>query len=358
MPRHKQAQGMFDAQRWELPAGSHVWVYLRHSPGDNQTIESQMMGVEHWCVEEQWTIDRTFIDEAQQGSKEQREQFQEMMALSRKQPRLVDGIVIWSFSRFARNQLDSQFYKADLPKRGFVVASKIDDIPSNEIAPIIEAVVDWKNQRFLEDLSADVKRGHAYLAERGFTPMGQPPVGYRYERVEIGRKRNGEMRYGNHLIKDESVSERVALAWKMKLDSNAGYLQIQRATGLYAQFASFEKFFDNLIYAGIFVFQGKRYPLNWEESARFCEPYVSLEEFERVQRHRSFRTIQHVSPRSLASSFLLTGVLRCGLCAEQGRDAKVTGQENGIKSPYLYYRCSTRIHIDNSTLALFAEVIG
>jgi site-specific DNA recombinase len=100
-----------------------------------------------------------FIDEAIEGSREDRARFQLMMSLARQEPRPVDGIVLWAFSRFARNQLDAQFYKADLRKRGYVILSKMDDIPGNEMAPIYEAFIDWKNQRFLDDLSADVKRG-------------------------------------------------------------------------------------------------------------------------------------------------------------------------------------------------------
>jgi hypothetical protein len=76
-----------------------------------------------------------FVDEAIEGSREDCEQFQEMIALSHQDARLVDGITVWFFSRFARDQLDSQFYKEELRKRGYVIVSKIDDVPSGEMVP-------------------------------------------------------------------------------------------------------------------------------------------------------------------------------------------------------------------------------
>src|SRR5215467_5010158 len=158
MPRYDARQrrkAQKDLQRrWELLPGSHVWCYLRHSPGDNQTIDSQRVGMEEWCVSNAWSIERMFIDEAMEGSRDDRVQFQEMLSLARQDVRQVDGIVLWSFSRFARDQLDAQLYKAELRKLGYVVLSKSDDIPANELAPVYEAFIDWKNQRFLDDLSA------------------------------------------------------------------------------------------------------------------------------------------------------------------------------------------------------------
>jgi hypothetical protein len=56
------------------------------------------------------------------------------------------------------------------------VLSKIDDIPNNEMTPIYEAFIDWKNQRFLDDLSADVRRGLGYVVNQGYWPGGFLPL--------------------------------------------------------------------------------------------------------------------------------------------------------------------------------------
>ncbi len=330
MPRYELTQrrkAEKDQQRrWDLPAGSHVWCYLRHSPGDNQTIDSQVTGMQQWCNQNGWIIVRMFIDEAMEGSKEDREQFQEMIALARQDVRLVDGIALWSFSRFARDQLDAQFYKAELRKRGYVIVSKIDDVPTGEMAPIYEAFIDWKNQRFLEDLSADVKRGQAFIVERGYWPGGTPPMGYVSESEVIGKRRNGEARLGHHLMKDPAVRDRVALAWKMKLEDNASYREIHGATHLYSNYQHYATFFSNLLYAGIFVYHGKRFPETWEQGNTFCEPYVSLDDFLRVQVNRQKRELGAVSPRTLSSEFLLSGLVICGHCLAHEERVTVTAR--------------------------------
>ncbi len=339
---HKEMQ-----RRWELPPGSHVWCYLRHSPGDNQTIDSQRAGLLDWCAGNEWLVDRLFIDEAVEGSREDRDQFQEMLKLARQDVRTVDGIVLWSFSRFARDQLDAQFYKAELRKRGYVVLSKIDDIPNNEMALIYEAFIDWKNQRFLEDLSADVRRGLTHMVEQGYWPGGRPPFGYVTVSEIIGRRRNGEPRYGLRLVKDQALSDRIALAWRMKLEQNASYQQINEATRLYSSRSQYARFFSNLLYAGIFVYHGKRFPDGWEQGATFCEPYVTLDDFLRVQTNREARTYQGVipqtSPRVLASHFLLSGLVTCGHCLAKGKRVTVTARVDRRRSDTAWYICGVKL---------------
>lgn len=61
------------------------------------------------CASNVWQIERISVDEAVEGSRDDRAQFQEMMPQACQGTRAVDGIVLWSFSRFARDQLDARF---------------------------------------------------------------------------------------------------------------------------------------------------------------------------------------------------------------------------------------------------------
>ena len=347
MPRYEDTQrlkGKKSSQRsWELAPGSKVWGYLRHSPGDKQHIDSQVAGLEKWCAEQGWNLEHMWIDIAIEGSKEERPQFQAMIAQARQGPKTVDGIVLWAFSRFARDQLDSQFYKADLRKRGYVVVSMVDDIPNNEMAPIYEAFIDWKNQRFLDDLSADVRRGLSYVVDQGYWPAGTPPVGYTTQPEEMGRRRNGEPRMGNRLIKDPALIDRVALAWQMKLTENASYEQIHLAAQLFSNRQHYSHFFSNLLYTGIFVYHGERFPKSWEEGARFCEPYISYEEFQQLQSQRVKRQFRVTSPRVLASDFLLSGLVICGHCLAQGNRVAVTARVDKRRPDTSWYICGVKL---------------
>jgi hypothetical protein len=67
-----------------------------------------------------------------------------------------------------------------------------DDIPEGEFAPVVEALINWKNERFLKDLSQGVKRGF-------------PPRGYLAEKVQIGVKRDGQPRIASQWVVDPEL---------------------------------------------------------------------------------------------------------------------------------------------------------
>jgi site-specific DNA recombinase len=175
--------------------GNRVWAYCRDSGGDEQqdSVSSQRRAIEEYCHEHNLVLVHVFIDEARPGSTTVgRDGLEDLLYLARQQPRPVEGIIFWSFSRLARRQLDSQFIKSDLRKREYVLHSMTDDVPFGDFAPVVEALIDWKNERYLKDLSRDVKRGLYDLAREGYAPGGFPPRGYKAEKVQIGVKRDGE----------------------------------------------------------------------------------------------------------------------------------------------------------------------
>src|SRR5262249_1855908 len=117
------------------------------------------------------------------------------------------------------------------------------------------------------------------------------------------------------------------------------------ATRLYSNRDHYSDFFKNLLYTGIFVYHGERYPAAWEDGERFCEPYITLEEFFVVQQQREARTRMTVSPRRLASPYLLTGLLRFGLCAGRGDDVPMNGHQQHPQFPMTRcYRCANKMH--------------
>jgi site-specific DNA recombinase len=126
----------------DMPLGAKVWYYVRHSPGDNQTLDSQISAIRRLITEKQWNLTREFKDEGLSGkSTHNRKAFELMTHLARQKPRQADMLIIWEFSRFARDQLDSQFYRAELRRNGWKLLSMKDDIPKGPISPFFEALV-------------------------------------------------------------------------------------------------------------------------------------------------------------------------------------------------------------------------
>ncbi len=106
-----------------------------------------------------------------------RDAFNQMMAHFRSPNVQEVGILIWKYSRFARDIDDAQFYRADLRRRGFEFHSINDSIPTGPDGRFFEAAIDWMNQRFLIDLSTDVKRGLNHIVEQYGAVPGTPPRG-------------------------------------------------------------------------------------------------------------------------------------------------------------------------------------
>ena len=88
--------------------GSLAWGYIRVS-GDEQAdrgrpVAGQRERIQEHAEKQGGTIARWFVDEARPGSSDNREQFQLMMRLAHQDAPPVTTIVIWSWSRFARDQ--------------------------------------------------------------------------------------------------------------------------------------------------------------------------------------------------------------------------------------------------------------
>ncbi len=327
-----------------FPAGARIVTYGRDSGGEEQdrSVDQQNSVYQQFAGQHNLTIALTFEDRARPGSSTvNRDGFEAMMAYLRshgpKTPDGVAGVLLWKLNRFGRNINDSQFYMADLRRQGFVLHFIADNIPADdEIAPVFEALLAWKAQRDLHDISVDAKRGLRQLVTmrredgsyEGFAP-GTPPRCYKREPVTIGRKRNNEPRIVSRWVPDPAYWEQGQLAWQMRCD---GYSlpAIHTATRLFSTKHCYTTFFRNEIYRGTFVFSGERLEA-------FVPPLCTDDQWHAVQAimgKRDFKAHPERAPRRLRSEYLLSGLLICAKCGS------VMKGENSNK--HLYYVCKSR----------------
>ena len=125
-----------------MPLGTRVWVYLCHSLGDNQTLESQEAAILKLVKEKKWLVDRIFRDVGISGkSVDTRKDFGRMIYLAKQKPRPAKLIVIWDLSRFSRDQIHTQLYRAQRRSDGWQILSMNDKIPSGPIGYLFESVI-------------------------------------------------------------------------------------------------------------------------------------------------------------------------------------------------------------------------
>lgn len=316
--------------------GDILCGYFRDSGGDEQdlSVERQVAEFRRWLEENGLREGTLFTDAARPGSTiVGRQGFQSMLRHFRSGQAEEAGLVVWRSNRFGRNTNESQFYKADIRRRGYIIHSLTDKIPPDRYGQLIEYLLDWKDEDFLQSLSEDVSSGLRHIVETYGAIPGTPPRGFTRVPVEVGKRRDGRPHILHRWEPDETMTPLVRRAYQMLLDG-APLSTIQIATGLYSSINSWTTFFRNPIYKGVLHYKNL-------VIENYCPPVVATATWEQAQRILDARAgRRHISnekrpdlhPRRAASTWLLSGLLRCARC-----DAPMNGH---IVLDRSYYVCS------------------
>ncbi len=114
-----------------------------------------------------------------------RPEFQRMIAVAKSKPKPFDVILVWKFSRFARNREDSIVYKSMLRKQlGIEVVSVSENVGDDKMSVITEAIIEAMDEYYSINLAEEVKRGMTEKARRG-EYCAAAPFGYRLENKKL-----------------------------------------------------------------------------------------------------------------------------------------------------------------------------
>ena len=100
-----------------------------------------------------------------------------MISIAKSPEHPIDAIVVWKFSRFARNQEESIVYKSMLKKDGIEVLSVSEPLVEGPFGSLIERIIEWMDEYYSIRLSGEVTRGMTEKALRGGY-QARPPLGY------------------------------------------------------------------------------------------------------------------------------------------------------------------------------------
>ena len=103
--------------------------------------------------------------------------FQNMIALAKSKEHPIDTIIVWKFSRFARNQEESIVYKSLLSKNSVDVVSVSEPLIDGPFGSLIERIIEWMDEYYSIRLSGEVMRGMTQNAMRGHY-QSDAPIGY------------------------------------------------------------------------------------------------------------------------------------------------------------------------------------
>ena len=141
-----------------------VACYVRVSTDDQAELSpaTQIAEIQQYAHTHDILLNKEyiFIDEGISGRKtKNRPAFQQMIGLAKSKPKPFDVILLWKFSRFARNQEEAIVYKSLLRKQcGIDVVSITEPIEDNPFGSLIERIIEWFDAYYSIRLGEDVKR--------------------------------------------------------------------------------------------------------------------------------------------------------------------------------------------------------
>ena len=169
-----------------MPEPRIAAAYIRVSTDDQMELspDSQMEKIREYAAKNGLLLlsEYIFHDDGISGrAAEKRPGFQQMIATAKDPSHPFDTIIVWKFSRFARNQEESIFYKSILRSKCKVdVVSVSEPLIAGPFGSLIERIIEWMDEFYSVRLAEEVKRSMTVNAKNG-TLQATPSFGYRAE---------------------------------------------------------------------------------------------------------------------------------------------------------------------------------
>lgn len=158
-------------------------AYIRVSTDDQieYSPASQLEKIRDYAKRNGYILPEEFVftDEGISGrNTAKRPEFNRMIGIAKQKPKPFDAILLWKFSRFARNREDSIVYKSMLRKQcGIDVISISENVGDDKMSVLIEAMIEAMDEYYSINLGEEVKRGMNEKVSRG-EAVTIPSFGY------------------------------------------------------------------------------------------------------------------------------------------------------------------------------------
>ena len=317
-------------------------LYARVS-SDRQDVDlsvaAQLRALRDYADRNGYLVVREYIDEAESGRVADRPQFRKMLDEASQADAPFQEILVWKFSRFTRKREHAVAFKSMLRRRGIRVTSITEHADDTPTGKLMEAIIESVDEFYSENLAQEVTRGMREAASRGFFLSSKAPYGYRRIKVQDGAKERPTLEVDPDtapIVKEifEKSLRGVGLK-EITADLNERGITNKGKrwgrTGLHYVLTN-EAYTGTAIWGRTTTGDKQADPVRAEGA---WEAVVSQEVFEEVQKGLQERAPKKQRPARVGSRYLLSGLLRCGVCGKP-----YTGQ--GAKSgKFSYYVCGT-----------------
>ena len=247
--------------------------------------------------------DAVFVESVSGRNVKKRKEFQKMIALAKSPEHPYDVILVWKFSRFARNQEESIVYKSMLKKDHVDVISVSEPVIDGPFGSLIERIIEWMDEYYSIRLSGEVLRGMGEKAlKQGY--QISPPLGY--DAVGDGKPyiiNEKEFKIVSYIMSqyDDYSQDSTAIARK------CNELGFRTKRGNSFERRNIDYILRNPFYAGIVNWNGQSFDGTHE--ARYTKEQLEkriklMDARRRPIRHRNVSTCKH----------WLSGLIKCSIC--------------------------------------------
>ena len=303
------------------------------------SVSAQLRALKDYVKSNGYSIAREYVDEAASGRVADRPQFREMIEEGRQPKAPFEVILVWKFSRFTRKREHAVIYKSILRRKGIRVVSITEHADDSPTGKLMEAIIESVDEFYSETLAQDVVRGMREAASRGFFLGSKAPFGYKRVKVSDGVKERPTLEI------DPAAAPVVKEAFESSLQGN-GLKEICKTLnergvtnrGKRWYKGGLHYLLTNEAYTGTAVWGKTGKGAKAQDPVRVEGAWpalVSRELFDAVQKAMRDRAPKVQRPARVGSRFLLSGLLKCGVC---GRPYSAQGAKSG---QFAYYICGT-----------------
>lgn len=296
-------------------------AYIRVSTDDQveYSPDSQLKAIRAYAKSNGMMIpeEYIYIDEGISGrTAEKRPAFMRMIGTAKQKGCEFETILLWKFSRFARNREDSILYKSMLRKQcGIDVVSVSENLGDDKTAVLIEALIEAMDEYYSINLAEEVRRGMTEKVSRG-EPVCGAPYGYRMQnKAYVVDETEAAV---VHRIYDDFQAGKPIYRIAQELNADG----IQTKAGKRWENRTVEYILRNVAYIGKIAWNtsGRRRREYGLDSTMIVdgshEPLISQEQFSAVQKQIAKNKATYVSHAHAGhgKEFALKGILRCSNC--------------------------------------------
>ena len=261
--------------------------------------------------------DFVFTESVSGRHAQKRPEFQKMIALAKQPSHPIDTILVWKFSRFARNQEESIVYKSMLKKDQVDVISVSEPLVDGPFGTLIERIIEWMDEYYSIRLSGEVLRGMKEKAlQNGYQAspcLGYAAVGHGKPFI-INEAEYAIVSYVMDLYDNQNLDE-TAIARRC---NDLGY---KTRRGNPFERRTIDRILQNPFYCGVVRWNGVEFEGTHEVR-------LSKERYEKRQKLITARKRPIKSRNVSACKHWLSGLLKCSVC---GATLSYTGNN---KCPY------------------------